>query len=398
MASCLGRASLVPQGYRGSPGATLLWTSASQHAADAARSCVARLILKGVPMVSGFGRRTLLTAAVGTGLALTASPAFGTVREDVGSSGGGTGSSLSGRQYEICHGDQRVVVTELGAGLRSYRVGAAELLDTFEPREYPTGSSYGQLLVPWPNRIDHGTYVFDGVTQELPWSEPEAQNAIHGLTRWVNWFPVERSDSRLVMGLTSHAQPGYPFVLRLRQTYELSRHGLTVTNSVENIGSTRVPYGMGQHPYFTLGTEHIDDIVLTLPARTYFLTNDRSIPEPPPITVQNTPYDFRSPRLVGDTVMDTGFADLSRDLNGLAWVHMTSLKSPVRISVWLNKACDYLQVYTGDTLPVVERRRKGLAIEPYTCASNAFNNRLGLRILDPGQSFEARWGVCPSAG
>ncbi|MFK0238538.1 aldose 1-epimerase family protein [Streptomyces vinaceus] len=288
------------------------------------------------------------------------------------------------------------MATELGAGLRSYRVGATELLDTFGPRDYPTGASYGQLLVPWPNRIDQGTYVFDGVTQELPWSEPQAQNAIHGLTRWVNWFPVERSASRLVMGLTTHAQPGYPFVLRLRQTYELNTHGLTVTNSVENLSNTPVPYGMGQHPYFTLGTPSIDDIVLTLPAAAYFRTNDRNIPEPPPLTVRNTPYDFRSPRPVGDTVMDTGFADLRRDRRGLAWVHMTSPKGPVRISVWLDKACDYLQVYTGDTLPALERRRKGLAIEPYTCASNAFNNGLGLRILDPGQNFEARWGVHPT--
>ncbi|MEU9478766.1 aldose 1-epimerase family protein [Streptomyces sp. NPDC048191] len=376
----------------------LLWAVVSpSHAAGVARLCVARLILKGVPVTS-FGRRTLLTAAVGTGLATTASPAFGATRGAVAGSGPRADSSLSGRQYEISYGDQRVVVTELGAGLRSYRVGATELLDTFGPRDYPTGSSYGQLLVPWPNRIDHGTYVFDGVTQELPWSEPQAQNAIHGLTRWVNWFPIEQSHSRLVMGLTSHAQPGYPFVLKLRQTYELSEHGLTVTNSVVNLGNTRTPYGMGQHPYFTLGTELIDDIVLTLPARAYFLTNDRSIPEPPPVTVQNTPYDFRSARPVGDTVMDTGFTDLSRGRDGRAWVHMTSPKSPVCISVWLSKSCDYLQVYTGDTLPVVARRRKGLAIEPYTCASNAFNNKLGLRILAPGQTFEARWGVRPSVG
>lgn len=345
-------------------------------------------------MASDFGRRTLLTAAVGTGLAMTSCA----TRVSAGGSEAGADSSLSGKQYEISYGDQRVVVTELGAGLRSYRVGATELLDTFGPRDYPTGSSYGQLLVPWPNRIDHGTYVFGGVTQKLPWSEPQAQNAIHGLTRWVNWSPVEQSDSRLVMGLTSHAQPGYPFVLKLRQTYELGKHGLTVTNSVENLGSTRVPYGMGQHPYFTLGTKLVDDIVLTLPARTYFLTNDRSIPKLPPVTVQNTLYDFRSPRPVGNTVMDTGFAGLSRDRNGLAWVHMTSPMSRVRVSVWLDKSCDYLQIYTGDTLPVVERRRKGLAIEPYTCASNAFNNGLGLRILDPGQHSEARWGVRSSVG
>lgn len=336
-------------------------------------------------------RRTVLAAGACAGLGLLPSATPSAHSAPDRSRAGG----LSGEQYEISRARQTVVVTELGAGLRSYRTGGRELLDGFPPDSYPTGASYGQLLIPWPNRIDHGTYVFEGVTEELPWSEPAQQNAIHGLTRWMNWRTVEHHPSRLVMGLTLHAQPGYPFSLRLRQTFELTERGLTVTNEVGNLSNRPVPYGVGMHPYFTVGTEYIDDIVLTLPARSYFRTDHRSIPVPPPVPVAGTPFDFRKPRRLGHTVMDTGFADLTRDGSGEARVDMTSPKSPVSLTVWLDRQHEFLQVYTGDTLPDPARRRKGLAIEPYTCASNGFNNGYGLRVIHPDREFRAQWGVTP---
>ncbi|MEV6314667.1 aldose 1-epimerase family protein [Streptomyces sp. NPDC051776] len=344
------------------------------------------------------GRRGVLAAGIGTGLGLLstgagpaqAAPGSGSAAQRTPS------SSLCGENYEICRGEQCLVVTELGAGLRSYTVRGHELLDTFAADSYPTGASYGQVLIPWPNRIDHGTYTFDGTEQVLPWSEPAQANAIHGLTRWMNWEVMERGMSRLVMGLTLHAQPGYPFVLRLRQTYELTEQGLRVTNTARNTGADRVPYGVGAHPYFTLGTEYIDDIVLTLPARKWFRTDARGIPLPPPVPVKGTAFDFLRPRRLGDTVLDTGFAELVRDGNGLAVVRMTSPASPVSLEVWQDRQHEFLQVYTGDTLPDPDGRRRGLAVELYSCAANAFNNGYGLRILPPGGEFRAQWGVRPA--
>ena len=50
---------------------------------------------------------------------------------------------------------------------------------------------------------------------------------------------------------------------------------------------------------------------------------------------------------------------------------------------------------SGDTLPQVGRRRKSVAIEPMTCAPNAFVTGDGLRVLAPGESFAGRWGIQP---
>ena len=49
----------------------------------------------------------------------------------------------------------------LGGGLRSYEVAGRAVLDGYAPGERPT-SGRGQVLVPWPNRIEDGSYEFDG--------------------------------------------------------------------------------------------------------------------------------------------------------------------------------------------------------------------------------------------
>src|SRR6266496_4335165 len=213
--------------------------------------------------------------------------------------------------------------------------------------------SRGQVLIPFPNRVDRGRYAFHGRSLELPLDEPDRTNAMHGLVRWLNWAPLSSTPSRLVMGLVLHARDGYPFVLSLRVAYTLTPSGLRVRQSARNLGAVPAPYGAGFHPYLTVGTPRIDECILRLPARTSFLVNARMIPTGR-AGVAGTPLDFREPRAIGDSVMDTGFTD--------------------------------------DGLPD-EVRRRAIAIEPYTCAANAFNNGLGLHVLAPGECFSSVWEI-----
>jgi len=50
-------------------------------------------------------------------------------------------------------------------------------------------------------------------------------------------------------------------------------------------------------------------------------------------------------------------------------------------------------IFTGDALPDPEHRRTGLAVEPMTCAPNAFRSGDGLEVLDPGATTSATWGL-----
>jgi aldose 1-epimerase len=51
-----------------------------------------------------------------------------------------------------------------------------------------------------------------------------------------------------------------------------------------------------------------------------------------------------------------------------------------------------VELYTGDTLAPA-RRRRGLGVEPMTCAPNAFQSGEGLIALQPEQSLTTRWGA-----
>src|SRR5947209_7195429 len=113
----------------------------------------------------------------------------------------------SGRQFEITHGGQRAIVTEVGATLRRYRVGDREVLDGFGSDEM-CSAGRGQLLLPWPNRIRDGKYSFRGSAYRLPLTEPERGNAIHGLVRWSVWAAVEYGAYRLAMHYVVCPPPG----------------------------------------------------------------------------------------------------------------------------------------------------------------------------------------------
>jgi aldose 1-epimerase len=263
----------------------------------------------------------------------------------------------TGVQYRLGRDGQRAVVTEVGAALRSWRVGGRELLDTFALAE--AGDGYrGKVLAPWPNRLREGRYTFDGVEHRTPVTEPETASALHGLVLWVNWRPTRRETDRVRMSYVLHPQPGYPFTLGLEVEYALVADGLAVTLRATNLGTGRAPFGAGFHPYLTLG-EPIDGCELELPADGGF-------------------------RPLGTQALDACFAAGERDADGLARVRLSGDGRDV--TLWMDEGFRYVQVYTAAT-------RRGIALEPMTCAPDAFNSGEGLEVIEPGGSFSGRWGL-----
>ena len=288
----------------------------------------------------------------------------------------------SGEQFELTLGDQRAVVTEVGAGLRAYSAGGREVVDGY-PLDALADSGRGQLLIPWPNRIRDGVYRLDGREHQLPLNEPERGNAIHGLVRWSSWTVAEQSGDRVALEHVLRPQPGYPFTLELRVEYSLSENGLTVRTSAANSGSESCPYGAGAHPYLAVGAGGVDEAIVRVPARTVLANDDRGIP------VGSSPVDgeldFRKPRPVGTARLDHCFTELERDEDGLARVEVD------KTTLWADETYPYLMVFSGDGLP--EGARRSLAVEPMTCAPNAFRSGDGLRVLEPGESTTATWGI-----
>jgi aldose 1-epimerase len=298
----------------------------------------------------------------------------------------------SGEQTAIEFGDQRAVVVEVGGGLRTYTVGGLDVIDGYTENEV-CSSGRGQVLIPWPNRIEDGTYEFGNKRHQLPLNEQKSRNAIHGLVRWSSWTVAERQPHRVAMEYSLHPQPGYPFSLGLRLEYELTEKGLSVSVTATNLGEQPCPYGAGAHPYVRLGEDTVDTLALRSPARTVLCSDDRGIPIGSR-SVEGTEYDFYEPRSIGRTILDHAFTDLKRDAEGLSRLHLSAPGGgETEVSLWVDEGYGYLMLFTGDPLPDVNRR--SLAIEPMTCAPNAFRSGDGLLVLDPGQSFTATWGITP---
>jgi aldose 1-epimerase len=251
----------------------------------------------------------------------------------------------------------------------------------------------GQPLLPWPNRLADGQYEFNGRTHQLPIDEVGRHNASHGLTRWLNWGIVSHAESRVELQQTIHPRPGYPFTLGLWLVYALDARGLSITTRARNLGTEPLPFGAGQHPYFTLGTPTVDTLVLRLPASTRLeLDPERRLPTGRQLAVDGTELDFREPRPIGAAVLDECYSGLLPDSDGRACVTLSANER--KLSIWMKPPYRYVQVFSGDTL-APERRRQGLAVEPMTCPPNAFRTGVDLSVLQPGASVEVEWGITP---
>lgn len=298
--------------------------------------------------------------------------------------------SPSGEQWEIRHGEQRVVVVGVGGGIRSYDVADRPVLHGY-PADVMADAGRGQLLMPWPNRIADGRYTFGGQEQQLPLTEPARLNASHGLVRWEPWSLLEWTDSTVTVGFRLMPSSGWDGILSLTVRYALDDDGLTVTPSATNLGSTAAPFGFGAHPYLTVGEGTVDELTLSLPASRYLTVDDRLLPTGTE-TVDGTDYDFRRAHPIGETVLDTAYTGLTADDDGRWRIALGA--GDRTTTLWADSAAfGYAQVFTGDTLPAGRARRTGVAVEPMTCPAGAFATGESLIVLEPGDTWTASWGI-----
>ncbi|CAA9483622.1 MAG: hypothetical protein AVDCRST_MAG69-929 [uncultured Solirubrobacteraceae bacterium] len=303
-----------------------------------------------------------------------------------------TPTPASGRQVVLGAGDLTATVAEVGAALRGFTADGMPLIHTHADEDYARFAE-GQVLVPWPNRIAGGTYVHAGRREQLPVTEPETGHAVHGLARWAAWQIRAAGVDRAMLALELHPQAGYPFRLSLEVEYALAPDGLLVTTTAQNTGSRALPYGCGFHPYLTVGTPRIDEARLSIPAATRVAVDDGGIPTGTRLAVAGSRWDLRGSEPIGSLELDTVFTDLERDGAGRAEVRLEAPDGR-GVTLWMDAAHPYVMAFTGDPLPEADRRRS-IAIEPMTCAPDAFNSGDGLQILEPGESLVTRWGLAP---
>jgi aldose 1-epimerase len=282
----------------------------------------------------------------------------------------------------------------VGGGLRAYVCGEVNVLAGYG-RDVRCPSGRGQLLMPWPNRIRDGRYTFAGASHQLALTEPERGNAIHGLVRWAIWSVLECTHESVTLGYKLRPQQGWQWSLDLSVTYALSATGLMVTPRARNVGTDAAPFGFGAHPYLSVGEDRVDEVEIAIPAAAFLEVDERLLPTGL-AAVEGTDQDLRAPTVLGRQALDTTFTNLVAGPEGTWRVDLAHPRTGRGVTLWADaKAYQWLQVFTGDSLPLPSRRVSGIAVEPMTCPPNAFNSGDDLLVLEPGQEFAAPWGITP---
>jgi len=300
---------------------------------------------------------------------------------------------LSGARFDLEHGRYRASVAGIGASLRMLQHDARDLVLPFGVDEVRPAYR-GAVLAPWPNRVSDGAYRFADVEQQLPLSEPARGHALHGLALWLDFTPVARSVDQVVLAATIEPQAGYPHRIALEVEYRLDDDGLHQSVTARNTGSSPAPFGTGPHPYLVAGPGPLDEWVLDLPAGEILtVTPERLLPiGVSDVTVEDGGvFDFRTPRLLGATVVDHAFTSLHRDAEGFATVRLTG-PDGTGVAMRFDRSCEWVQVCTADSA-IAEYHRAGLAVEPMTCPPDAFNSGCDLIVLAPDAATTASWDI-----
>jgi len=303
---------------------------------------------------------------------------------------------LSGSALTITAGGYTAELASVGATLRALRYEGRDLVVPFDADEVRPVFR-GAVLAPWPNRVVDGTYRFGddeagGAGHELALTEPKRQHALHGLVAWTDFRTVAHEDDRAVLATTIPAQSGYPFRVEVLVEYRVDADGLHTTITGTNTGPDAAPWGTGPHPYLVGGEGRVDDWTLTLPAAEVLeVTEDRLVPTG--LAPVHDEFDLRSATLIGDRFIDHAYTGFDRDADGTATIVLTAADGH-GVQASFGPECPWVQVHTADHV-VPEYHRAGLAVEPMTCAPDAFNAgaAAGLVVLEPGASHAASWTI-----
>jgi aldose 1-epimerase len=295
--------------------------------------------------------------------------------------------------------ERAVIVPEAGCQCLSYRVGALDIIaGPASPDDWRAHPHRGgiPILFPWPGRVADARFVFRGREYRLPVNEPARGHSIHGFACEQEFRVTRRGPYYVACVLDSSEHSAlesiWPWAFQLELEYEVG-NGLRLRTRISNSGDTVMPFGFGAHPYFHAPLNPAarrDALMLQLDAEARWPLDSRLIPTGAAIPLADK-FDLRAPRLLGGESYDDAFRMAPpRDASAVrARLIDPSLKLAVEVRA--NAAFGDFVVYAPAGNPVV-------ALEPYTCAPDAFNLstrgiEAGMRELAPGESFEAGFEI-----
>jgi aldose 1-epimerase len=294
-------------------------------------------------------------------------------------------------------GTEARVMPDPGALLHHYSIplngSPFNVIDNYSGQEEAKkeiGLSYKSAkLSPFPCRIPEGKYSFNNHQYQLKNKFLDG-SAIHGLLYNKPFTLIDHfADSNAAAAVLEYKylkdDDQYPFDYTCQVTYKLEKdHQLEITTRVTNNSRLAIPMADGWHPYFQLAGK-ADQWMLWFDSGQMVEFDDKLIP-----TGKIASYKrFQNLEVLGQEFLDNCFV-LRASSNGPV-CELFNPENKLKISFYNLGSYRYLQVYTPP-------HRKSIAIENLSSAPDAFNNKMGLLLLGPGESQRFSLRYCLALG
>jgi len=170
-----------------------------------------------------------------------------------------------------------------------------------------TETYHGAIVGRYANRIARGKFSLNGNTYQLSINNPP--NHLHGGPKGFNnqvWQVKEiKNDAVRLIYFSKDGEENYPGNLQVTLTYTLTDLNELVIN-YEVTTDQETVFNITSHPFFNLngqGTGTIENHLLQINSGNYTPVDETLIPTGV-LPVENTPFDFRKPKKIGDTIND----------------------------------------------------------------------------------------------
>lgn len=333
-------------------------------------------------------------------------------------------TSGSAQLFKLEHpGGLRIAVMDVGATWLSCEVPlpAGErrevLLGCDSAADYVKQGAYlGAIIGRYANRIAGAHFTLDG--QRFPLAANNGPNNLHGGPDGFDrrrWSLVSHSSTELVLALDSPAgDQGFPGRARVLVRYALG-DARTVQIDFTTEVNAACPIALTSHAYFNLDGASADGDIrahtLKIAAGRYVPVDATLVPTGEAEAVSGTPFDFRSPRLIG-SAWPEALRDNEQLRHGVGYDHSFLLDDVCRdtvapaaelvaadrrLGMRVHTDQPALQCYTGNYLVGIPARggrqyraHAGIALEPGYPPDSPNRSAWSGCILRPGQIGRGR--------
>jgi aldose 1-epimerase len=244
------------------------------------------------------------------------------------------------------------------------------------------------LLHPWANRVAKLGFTVAGREidladhRDLISLDPNG-HPIHGLLAAASGWEVERHEEISAGAVLTAAfdfaahralMDAFPFAHRLEIEARVAGGSLAIETAVHATGDVPVPISFGYHPYLRLPDVERPDWQVEIPVTRRVDLDEEELPT----------GELDETRVAGGPLGSRTFDDEFAAPDGSAPFVLEG--GGRRIEVSFEEGYPYAQVYAPADDDVI-------AFEPMTAPTNALVSGQNLKLIDPGESFEASFAI-----